>query len=383
MSTTRCYYEVLSVERTASGQEIKSSYRRLAMKFHPDRNPGDDVAESKFKECAEAYEVLSDPDRRARYDKFGREGLRGTPGHDFGRMHVEDIFSMFNDIFGGGGGGGGRGARRREPRGFDLETQVEIELQEILEGALREVEFRRLDVCEPCKGSGAKPGTSPITCPTCNGNGQVQRAGLGGMFQMVVACPNCEGRGELITEKCHDCKGRGRVPVKRVLEVNIPAGIRDGQVIRIQGEGEPPRPEEQPSGTGRRGDLHVVVRVSANDDFEREGDDLITVVPIAFAQAALGATIEVLTLDGDIQELTIPPGTQHGAIHRIDGFGAPNLRTPDDRGDLVVILQLVVPKRLNENQRELLSKYAETEQLEFDRKSSTLWSRIRESFSGN
>ena len=382
MSTTRCYYEVLSVERSASGQEIKSSYRRLAMKYHPDRNPDNSEAETKFKEAAEAYEVLSDPDRRARYDKFGREGLRGTPGHDFGRMHVEDIFSMFNDIF-GGGGGGGRSARRREPRGFDLETQVEIELQEVLEGTTREVEFRRLDVCEPCAGSGAKPGTSPITCPTCGGNGQVQRAGLGGMFQMVVACPNCQGRGELITEKCADCKGRGRLPVKQVLEVNIPAGIRDGQVIRIQGEGEPPRPEEQPSGAGRRGDLHVVVRVAENEDFERDGDDLITVVPIAFAQAALGATIEVLTLDGDIQELTIPAGTQHGAIHRLEGFGAPSLRAPEDRGDLVVVLQLVVPKRLNENQRELLSKYAETEQLEFDRKSSTLWSRIRESFTGN
>ena len=379
MPTTRCYYEVLSVERTASSTEIKTSYRRLAMKFHPDRNPGDSEAEANFKEAAQAYEVLSDPERRARYDQHGHEGLRGTPGHDFGRMNVEDIFSMFNDIFGGGMGGG---QQRRQPRGFDLETEVEIELEEILEGTTREVEFKRLDVCEPCEGSGAKPGTTPITCPTCQGNGKVQRAGMGGMFQMVVPCPNCKGRGELITEKCSDCKGQGRVAVKRLLEVSIPAGIREGQVIRIQGEGEPPRPEEQPDGSGTRGDLHVVIRVTPSDQFERDGDDLVTVAPIAFAQAALGAAIEIPTLEGETTELTIAPGTQHGAIHRLEGLGLPHLRG-GARGDLVVILQLVVPKRLNENQRELLSKYAETEQLDFDQKSSSLWSRIRESFSGH
>ena len=382
MPTTRCYYEVLSVERTADQSAIKTSYRRLAMKFHPDRNPNDTDAESKFKEAAEAYEVLSDPNRRARYDQFGHDGLRGTSGHDFNSMHVEDIFSMFNDIFGGGGRGGmggGRRARRGPIRGFDLETLIEIDLEDTLEGTSREVEFQRDDVCKICTGSGAKPGTEPVSCPTCHGQGKVQQAGLGGMFQMVTACPNCRGRGNVVTDKCSDCKGEGRVSIRRVLNVSVPAGIRDGQTIRIQGEGEPPRPEERPDGAGVRGDLHVVVRIAANDDFERDGDDLMTIVPIAFAQAALGAAVNVPILGGGAVELELPTGTQHGDIHRIDNLGTPRLGR-ETRGDLVVILQLVVPKRLSEEQRTLLSKYAETEDLEFDKKSSTLWSRIRESF---
>jgi molecular chaperone DnaJ len=380
MSTTRCYYEVLSVERSASADEIKRSYRRLAMKYHPDRNPGDAEAEVAFKECAEAYEVLSDPERRARYDQYGREGLRGTPGHDFNRMNVEDIFSMFNDIFGGGMGGGGR--RRRGPaRGYDLETTVEVSLEEVLEGTTREVQFRRLDVCNACDGSGAKPGTEPIKCPTCEGQGQVQQAGLGGMFRMVVACPNCRGRGSVVTEHCGECRGAGRVSVRRSLEVRIPAGIRHGQVVRVQGEGEPPRPEDQPDGKGPRGDLHVVIAVEEHDKFQRDGDDLVTVVPMAFAQAALGADIEVGLLEGGTVEFHIPPGTQHGEVHRIPGHGCPNLRNPDHRGDLVIVLQLVVPRKLDDTQRELLTKFAETEELDVDHKSPSFWSRLKDTFS--
>ena len=379
MPTTRCYYEVLSVERTASNDDIKLSYRRLAMKFHPDRNPGDPEAEGKFKEAAEAYEVLSDADRRSRYDQFGHDGLRGTPGHDFRTMNVDDIFSMFNDIF----GNTGRSRSRRGPiRGFDLETQIEIELEDVLSGTTREVEFRRLDICDLCTGSGAKPGTEPISCPTCKGQGKVQRAGMGGMFNMITACPNCRGRGTVVTDKCADCKGEGRVSIKRLLEVSVPAGIRDGQVIRIQGEGEPPRPEERPDGAGLRGDLHVVVHVTPNDRFEREGDEIVTVAPIAFAQAALGSVVEVNTLDGGVTELELPPGTQHGSVHHISGLGLPQIGR-ESRGDLVVILQLVVPKRLSEEQRNLLSKYAETENLDFDHKSPGLWSRIRDTLGGN
>ena len=350
------------------------------MKFHPDRNPNDPEAEGKFKEAAEAYEVLSDPERRSRYDRLGHDGLRGTPGHDFGTMNVDDIFSMFNDIF--GGMGGGRTRRNSPIRGFDLETQIQIELEEVLSGTTREVEFRRLDICDLCTGSGAKPGTEPISCPTCKGQGKVQRAGLGGMFNMITACPNCRGRGTVVTDKCNDCKGEGRISIKRLIEVSVPAGIRDGQVIRIQGEGEPPRPEERPDGAGMRGDLHVVVQVSPSDEFEREGDDLVTVAPIAFAQAALGATIDVTTLDGGKTELEIAAGTQHGSIHHINGLGLPRIGR-ETRGDLVVILQLVVPKRLSEEQRNLLSKYAESEDLDFDNKSSSLWSRIRDTLGGN
>jgi molecular chaperone DnaJ len=380
MSTTRCYYEVLSVERSASADEIKRSYRRLAMKYHPDRNPGDAEAEVAFKEAAEAYEVLSDPERRARYDQYGREGLRGTPGHDFNRMNVEDIFSMFNDIFGGGMGGGGRG-RRGPARGYDLETSVEISLEEVLEGTTREVQFRRLDVCTACEGSGAKPGTEPIKCPTCEGQGQVQQAGLGGMFRMVVACPNCRGRGSVVTEHCGECRGAGRVSVRRSLEVRIPKGIRHGQVVRVQGEGEPPRPEDRPDGQGSRGDLHVVIAVEEHDKFQRDGDDLVTVVPMAFAQAALGADIEVGLLEGGTVEFHIPPGTQHGEIHRIPGHGCPNLRNPDHRGDLVIVLQLVVPRKLDDTQRELLTKFAETEELDVDHKSPSFWTRLKDTFS--
>jgi molecular chaperone DnaJ len=350
------------------------------MKYHPDRNPGDAEAEVAFKECAEAYEVLSDPERRARYDQYGREGLRSTPGHDFNRMNVEDIFSMFNDIFGGGMGGGGR-SRRGPARGYDLETSVEISLEEVLEGTTREVQFRRLDVCNACEGSGAKPGTEPIKCPTCEGQGQVQQAGLGGMFRMVVACPNCRGRGSVVTEHCGECRGAGRVSVRRSLEVRIPAGIRHGQVVRVQGEGEPPRPEDQPDGKGPRGDLHVVIAVEEHDKFQRDGDDLVTVVPMAFAQAALGADIEVGLLEGGTVEFHIPPGTQHGEVHRIPGHGCPNLRNPDHRGDLVIVLQLVVPRKLDDTQRELLTKFAETEELDVDHKSPSFWSRLKDTFS--
>ena len=379
MTTTRCYYEVLSVERTASGSEIKRSYRRLAMKYHPDRNPGDEAAEISFKECAEAYEVLSDPDRRARYDQFGHEGLRSTPGHDFNRMNVEDIFSMFNDIFGGGGGGGRQ--RRGPARGYDLETSVEITLEETLEGTSREVEFRRLDVCQPCEGSGAKAGTKPMKCPACKGVGQVEQAGLGGMFRMVTACPSCRGRGEVVAEHCPDCRGRGRVSVQRTLEVKIPKGIRHGQVIRIQGEGEPPRPEDQPDGSGPRGDLHVVVGIEDHPKFQRDEDDLVTVVPMAFAQAALGATVDVGLLGGGTTEVKIEPGTQHGEILRLPDLGCPNLRRPEQRGDLVAILQLVVPRKLDETQRELLTQFAETEEIDVDHATAGFWSRIKNHFS--
>ncbi len=255
MPTTRDYYEILSVEKTSDGEEIRRSYRRLAMKYHPDRNPGDAEAELKFKECAEAYEVLSDGEKRKLYDQYGHEGLRGrgAAGHDFSRMDVTDIFSMFNDIFAGGGGfGGGGGRRGGVPRGFDLETEVEISLEEVNTGTQRDVDFTRLDVCEVCTGTGAKPGSKPIKCPTCGGQGRVQQTGLGGMFRMVTACPACHGRGQIVKEFCEGCRGKGRVPKKRTLTVKVPPGIQAGQAIRVQAEGEPPPPEASQNGDGAR-----------------------------------------------------------------------------------------------------------------------------------
>jgi len=386
MPTTRDYYEVLSVERNASAEEIKRAYRRLAMKYHPDRNPGVKEAETKFKEASEAYEVLSDPQRRATYDKYGHAGLRGTPGHDFSSMNPEDIFSMFEDIFGGafGGGGGARGRARQRgvPRGYDLETEVELTLEEVLTGAERDVEFRRLDVCSTCSGNGAKPGSEPATCTTCGGKGQVVQQGLGGMFRMVTTCPNCRGRGRIIMDKCPDCRGQGRVTLKRQITVKIPAGIHDGQAVRVQGEGEPPPPELSPKGEGVRGDLHVVVRVREHKMFERDGDNLLVAVPVAFTQAALGADVEVPTLNGE-ESLQVPAGTQHGTMFKLEGKGLPNLRS-GKRGDLVVIAQLVVPQKLNDQQKTLLSEYAQTEEVHVGTgKPSSFWEKLKGAVKGS
>jgi len=360
MPTTRDYYEILSVERTADGDEIKRAYRRLAMKYHPDRNPNDPEAEAKFKEAAEAYEVLSDANTRQRYDQFGHEGLRGqgAAAHDFSRMNVQDIFSMFNDIFGGGGGGRQRGAAR----GYDLETEVSLTLNDVLTGAEREVEFTRLDVCDTCVGTGAKPGSKPVTCATCGGQGRVQQAGLGGMFRMVTACPHCGGRGKIVKDLCEACRGKGRQPRRRKLSVKIPPGISDGQAVRVQGEGEPPPPEVAPGGEGIRGDLHVVVRIKDHDLFAREGDHLLLEMPIGFTQAALGAEVKVPTLDGH-ETLKIPRATQYGAMFRITGQGLPNLRS-GRRGDLVVVTKIEIPSKLSTKQEKLLRDVAETENVD-------------------
>lgn len=382
MATVRCYYEILTIERSASNDEIKRAYRRLAMKYHPDRNPDNPDAETKFKEATAAYEVLGDPDKRSRYDQYGHAGLRGTPGHDFNRMNVEDIFSMFNDIFSGMGGQARGGRQRGQARGFDLETVVEIEMEEVLEGTDREVQFKRLAVCHTCEGGGGKPGVEPATCPTCGGEGQVQQAGFGGMFRMVTACPNCRGRGSIILEKCSDCRGSGRVSLSRTIEVQIPRGIRDGQVVRLQGEGEPPPPEKSPDGSGISGDLHVVVRVNDHERFERDADDVIWVQPVAFAQAALGASIEIETIDGSMASLEVPAGTQHGEIFRIPGQGLPNLRS-GKRGDLVTILQLIVPNKLNEDQRKILEQYADLEDIPVKPTGPSFWEKLKDKVIGS
>ncbi|MBC8309630.1 MAG: molecular chaperone DnaJ [Phycisphaerales bacterium] len=381
MTVTKCYYEVLGINRSADGSEVKRAYRRLAMKYHPDRNPGDSEAEQSFKECAEAYEILSDSQKRTIYDQYGHEGLRGRghAAHDYNTMNVEDIFSMFNDILGGGGFGRG-GGRTRQHRGFDLETDVEVTLEEVLTGTQRDVEFDRLAVCETCSGGGGKPGTSPKTCHTCQGQGKVAQAGLGGMFRMVSACPNCRGRGTVITEKCEDCKGRGRKAIHRQLSVKIPAGIHNGQAVRVAGEGEPPAPEVSQGGEGVPGDLHVVVRVKSDSRFERDGNHLIQVVPVAFTQLALGATVEVDSIDNS-HELDIPSGTQTNDVFKIEGAGIPDLRT-GKRGDLVIIVRLAVPNKLTEEQRKLLEEYAKTEHIPVHEGESSLWEKLKDAVTG-
>ena len=367
----RDYYEVLGVDKKASADEIKRAYRRMAIKYHPDKNPGDKEAEAKFKECAEAYEVLSDPTKRQSYDQFGHEGLRGTGMHDFSRMNVEDIFSMFgfDDFFGGiFGGHGRRSSRRAGPtRGYDLETAVELTLNDIAKGAEKTIEFTRQDICTECSGSGCAKGSSPGQCPTCRGTGQVARGG--GFFQMVSSCRQCGGTGQVITNPCKKCKGTGRIPKRRTVNIKIPPGVHEGQGIRVSNEGEPGR-----SG-GPRGDLYCYVRLKPHDFLQRDGNNLIALVPISFTQAALGTTIDVPSLNGK-RGLKIPPGTQYGSIFRIKGQGLPDMRT-HHTGDQLVQVIIETPTKLNKEQQELLREFAKTENKKVSPKSQSFFEKLK------
>lgn len=351
----RDYYEILGLAKNASAAEIKSAYRRLAMRYHPDRVADADKAdaEHRFKEATEAYEVLSDEQKRARYDQFGHQGVAGQT-HDYSHMDMGDIFSAFEEMFSGmgfGGFGGRRGGGRT--RGYDLETQVELTLEDVSRGVERTIEFDRQDHCEVCKGSGAKPGSAPTACPTCGGQGRVAQAGFGGMLRMVTTCPSCRGRGQVIKDRCGACDGSGRTMVKRKITVRIPAGVQEGQAVRVAGEGEPGDPGMPP------GDLHVHIVVKPHPMFARHGNDLVCQVPIGFTQAALGAAVDVPTLDGK-ERLEIPAGTQHGEIFKIRGKGLPDIRGVR-RGDLVLQVTIEIPKKLTERQRELLNEFASTE----------------------
>jgi len=373
----RDYYEVLGVSKTASDDDIKRAYRRKAMKYHPDKNPDDKGAEEKFKECAEAYEVLSDTEKRKRYDQFGHDGLRGMGMHDFSRMNFDDIFSMFglDDLFGGIFGGRSRrtGRRAGPTRGYDLETTVELTLDDIAKGSEKTIEFTRQDICAECNGNGAAKGTTPDKCPTCGGSGQV--ASRGGFFQMVSTCPKCRGGGQVITKPCKKCKGTGRVPKKRVVNIKIPKGVHEGQGIRIASEGEPGR------GGGPRGDLYCYVRVKSHEFLQRNGNDMIATVPISFTQAALGTTIDVPSLDG-VKGLKIPPGTQYGSVFRIKGQGLPDLRT-GRTGDELVQIAIETPKKLNAKQQELLREFAKTENKTVSPQSTRFFEKLKKYFGDN
>jgi molecular chaperone DnaJ len=353
----RDYYEILGITRKADVEEIKRAYRRLAMKFHPDRADGDKaVAEGRFKECSEAYEVLSDDAKRRRYDQYGHEGLTG--GHDFSHMDVTDIFSMFDDIFGGAFGGKAgpqpRGRQHRQPtRGYDLETRVELSLSEVAGGCEKTIDFEKQDKCETCNGSGAKPGTSPVVCLQCGGQGRVGQQGFGGMFRMVVACPNCRGRGTVIRDHCTACNGTGRRLRKRTVIVKIPAGVHDGQAVRVTGEGE------AGENGAPAGDLHVYIAVKEHPIFTRHNNDLVCQVPVSFSEAALGATIDVPTLKGT-EPLIIPAGTQHGEVFKLKAKGLPDVRSYRN-GDELVQVVIEVPKKLSEKQKQLLREFGANE----------------------
>ena len=375
--TKRDYYEVLGVDKGASADEIKKAYRRLAMKYHPDKNPGDKEAEEKFKECAEAYEVLSDTQKKQRYDQFGHDGLRGAGMHDYSRMNVDDIFNMsgFADIFGDFFGGGTR-SRRTNPnapqRGYDLETIVKLTLNDIAAGCEKEIEFTRQDMCGDCGGSGCERGKTPDRCVVCGGTGQVQKAGLGGFFQMVSTCSNCHGTGQVITHPCKKCHGSGRVPKKRKVKLKVPAGVHEGQGIRVAGEGEPGR------NNGPRGDLYCYVKVEEHPFLVREGNDLIALVPISFTQAALGAMVDVPSLNGT-KQLKIPAGTQNGNVFRIKGEGLPDLRTRRQGDELVKVL-IEIPKNLTGKQEKLLREFAETEDNSVLPESKGFFDRLKKHF---
>ena len=345
----RDYYEILSVERGASSEDIKKAYRKMAMQYHPDRNPGDASAEAKFKEAAEAYDVLRDESKRARYDRFGHAGL-GQPG---GFQNNEDIVSHFGDIFGDlfgfSMGGGARGRRNRPQQGSDLRYNLGITFRQAAKGDNVVIKIPRSVSCPDCKGSRSAPGTSPESCRTCGGVGQVRHNQ--GFFQLSVPCPTCQGAGETISSPCPRCKGHGGVHEVRELSVRIPAGVDSGNRLRVRGEGE------GGLNGGPNGDLYVVVQVDNDDTFTREGQNLLVSREVSFVQAALGDKIEVPSLDENIT-VEVPRGTQSGEVFRIAGKGLP-YPGRQASGDLLVEVRVKTPTRLNSRQEELLREFAD------------------------
>ena len=344
----RDYYKILGVSRNASDEEIKKNYRKVAMQYHPDRNPGNKEAEEKFKIASEAYEVLRDPEKRQIYDRYGIEGLKGTGFTGF--RGFDDIFSAFGDIFEDFFGfGTTHGRRTRTRQGPDLRYDLKISFYEAAFGKEIEIEIPKSVVCEICNGAGTKPGTYPSHCPSCKGTGQVTRSQ--GFFTISTTCGQCHGEGKIIPHPCKECRGHGRVRKTKKLQVKIPPGVDNGSKLRIRGEGELGEREGPP------GDLFVFLYVEAHDFFSREGEDIICQIPISFPQAALGTEIEVPTLNGK-KNLTIPKGTESGDILRIKGEGFPRLRG-FGRGDEIIQVIVKTPKNLSKKQEELLREFEE------------------------
>jgi molecular chaperone DnaJ len=368
-ATKRDFYEVLGISREASTDEIKKAYRQMALKYHPDRNPGDEEAPRRFKEAAEAYEVLSDTDKRQRYDRYGHAGLNGSAFHDF--RSTDDIMSAFSDIFGGGLFGDLFGNRRRGPRpGPDLLLKLEIDLIDAARGTTRTVTVNRQDFCSECNGSGARKGTVATTCNYCGGRGQIVQTR--GFFQVATTCPACGGDGVRITDPCPGCRGAGRVPTTVKIPLKVPAGIESGVWLqqRHQGElGDVGAP---------RGNLRVQVLVRKHQFFERRRNDLYCQVPISYAQAALGAEIDVPTLDGR-DRMTVPRGTQSGEVLRIRGRGMPVLNG-EGRGDELVEVLVETPRHLTARQEELLREFAEIEHEQVSPRRKSFFEKLRDYF---
>lgn len=359
MAEKRDFYEVLGVSKTATDDELKKAYRKLAKQYHPDLNPDDKTAEAKFKEVSEAYEILSDKEKRSRYDQFGHAGVDPSYGGDagtggFGGFGGFDMGDIFGDIFGGGFGGfTSRGQSRRGPqRGSHVYADVTISFEEAAFGTEKEISVYRIETCDDCGGSGAKPGTDTKTCMVCGGSGQVrttQRTILGNM-QTVTTCSACNGKGSVVNEPCPKCAGKGKVKRNKKMKVKIPAGIDDGQTISLSGQGN------AGDKGAASGDLYVSVRVKPSSQFKRNGYDVSYEMDISFAEAALGATVEVPTLDGKVK-YEIPEGTQPGTVFRFKGKGIPYLKR-SGRGDQYIMVNVVVPKKLTTKQKELLREFA-------------------------
>ena len=350
MTTKRDYYEVLGVGRNADDSEIKGAYRKLALQHHPDRNPGNQEAEDKFKEAAEAYEVLRDPQKRSIYDQYGHQGLEGSGFSGFGGF--EDIFSSFGDIFEDFFGfGGGRRSRSRTQRGSDLRYDMTLSFMEAAFGTETEIDIQKAENCPTCSGSGCKPGTQPDTCNQCHGTGQLSRTQ--GFFTVRTTCHTCRGAGQVITSPCQECSGNGQVRIRKKVAVKIPAGVDTGSRLRLTGEGE--------SGSfgGPAGDLYVFIQVEPHDFFERNDNDIICRVPISFVHAALGTKIKVPTLTGE-KNVDVKKGTQPGDLMRLRGEGIPSLRY-GNRGDLIIQFIIKTPTNLSKKQEALLKDFARLE----------------------
>ena len=370
----RDYYDILGVSRDASEKKLKKAYRKLAMKHHPDRNPGDDEAEKRFKEASEAYEVLSDPEKRRIYDQFGHEGLKGAAGGRAGAAgfdSMDDIFSQFGDIFGDMFGFGGQRRRGGPRRGADMRYDLELTFEEAAFGTTKNLTIPRHEECEECDGSGAMPGTSPTTCPSCSGRGQVHHQQ--GFFTLSSTCPECKGSGEYIADPCEACGGEGKTRVENEVEVQIPAGVDSGTRLRLRREGE------NGSRGAPRGDLYVFLHVEESDTFERDGSDLHFRKEISFVQAALGAEIEVPTLeDEESESVTVKPGTQHGDKKILKNRGIADVKG-SGRGDLIVYFDIQIPSDLSKRQRELLEEFAEESDIDF--KPSGFFKKMKEKLS--
>ncbi len=356
MAEKRDYYEVLGVNKGATGDEIKKAFRKMSKKYHPDLNPGDKTAEENFKEVNEAYQVLSDDEKRQRYDQFGHAGVDGNAGFGgggFGGFDMGDFGDIFGDIFGGGFGGfgGGRSRRNGPRRGSDLTEYISLTFMEAAFGCKKKVNITKTETCDECHGTGAKKGTQPVTCSHCNGTGQVQqrRQTMFGFSNVITECPTCHGKGKIIKEACSACRGTGSVRKNKTVEVNIPAGIDNDQVMRIGGAGN--------SGVngGPAGDLQLVIRVKPDEIFKRDGFDVNVTFPISFTQAALGATLKVPTIHG-VVEYELPEGTQPNTRFRLRGKGIPVLNGRGN-GDQYVTVTVEVPKNLNAKQKELLREF--------------------------